>query len=160
MATIVLELDELSPDAKELWDNINSYKKLFKGVSLLPSVNIVSENTEEVLLTFLRTEIRRMIRNSETVIEQCDEIIRKLTKYGTQREYLTCDARIAKTLHTRLIERLNRILKYKEAFDYDIVVDDEKPNALYVDTTKRPSDNIEATFEIDEETDSNLELSG
>lgn len=122
MRTVTVE-EELADEGKKMWSNISNYEKLANGKSLLgrpkplPKVNMF-----EVELIFVRTEIRRMIRNSERVIQDCEEIIRKLR---TKEEYFSSEAKVAMQVHKNLIERLKRILESQNAFDHHIYVDDE-----------------------------------
>lgn len=132
MAKVAL-VEELTPEGQELWNNIESIMRLNKGKSLLPKKRLPKIDLNEIALMCIRTEIRKMIRNSELVIEQCDQVI---ATYKTKEEYYTSDAKVAKRLHTNLIERLKRVLNYKPAFDHQILVDDEGPNNLFVDTFK------------------------
>lgn len=122
--TIELDRGELTEEGKKMWKDIENLEKLISGESLLPvnKPKRIRINQFEIGLTFVRLEIKRMIENSKRVIVDCDKIIKT---YKTQREYLASDAKVAKSIHQNLIDRLQRILEYKPAFDHEIKVDEE-----------------------------------
>lgn len=130
----VIPPEELTEEGRKMWENIANFEKLSQGMSILAPERLkkLKLNMFEIELMFIRTEVRKMIKNSQRVIEECEEIIKKCK---TKEEYFKCEARVAKTIHTNLIERLQRILDLNEAFDHKIFVDEEEKR--YV--VKKPS---------------------
>lgn len=116
--------DDLTDESRRMWENISNLEKINAGISLLPIQRNkrVKVNHFELGFLFIKKEIQRMIINSERVIADCDDII--LT-YETQEEYLASDAKVAKFIHTKLIERLKKILNLENAFDHEIKLPDE-----------------------------------
>lgn len=107
------EEEPITSEGQVLWDNIKKYERILEDMSS------ISEQTDEKPMTpselellFIRGELKRLIRNSELVIEQCDIII---AKYTTIKEYLASDAKVAKQIHTNIMIRLGRVLEYKHA---------------------------------------------
>lgn len=137
MATVVLE-GELTEEGKKMWQNLMDYATLVTGNSIDPpkKPKKLKINIHEIENSFYRLELRRLIHNSELVIKDCDKI---LDKCRTMEDYIKNDAKVAKTIHTNLIMRLKRVLNMLPAFEHEIILPDEveKPNPLYVDTTKR-----------------------
>lgn len=132
---ITLEEDYFPEESKQLWDNITDYERLMLNLSVLPEQKKIKVSPFELNLIFIRTEIRRMIKNSELVVKTCDDII---ATYTTPEEYIASDAKVARGLHLNLISRLKNVLEYKSAFDHEIPVEEEnKVNTLYFDNTKR-----------------------
>lgn len=116
---------ELTPESKQMFDNIEKYQRLTLGLSVLPEEKKPRKpriTQCDVELNFIKIQVAKLIKNSEIVIIGCDKII---AKYSTIEEYLASDAKIAKYCHTNLIERLERILDGKEALDYEVKLDDE-----------------------------------
>ena len=118
-------MGELTREGQRMFDNLMKYQELNAPVLVdnvspppPPEVKTIIELENE----HLKTEIARMIKNSEMVVEDCNKILAKIT---SQAEYMTSDAKVAKTLHERNIERLTRILDGKPAFDIKVKLDDE-----------------------------------
>lgn len=130
---IIIEVQDTNTDeGLTLENNIQDYKTLMTGISLLEVEQ--PEHPSTFRLKFIRDEIRRMIKNSELVIQDCNSIMRT---YKTQQEYILSDVKVVKTVHENLIIRLTRVLEYNYAFDHKIEIDKEEENKLFFDNTKR-----------------------
>lgn len=147
--TIEIETD-LTPEGQTMWDNILNYEKLHKGKTLIPKEE-KKLSVFEMEIIFIRREIRKLIKNSEAVIADCDELI--LT-YDNMQDYLTSDVKVAKTIHENLIKRLQRVLFYQEAFDHKIEVEEEAlENALFRDTFQPMGYNHKSNDSISDRSD-------
>lgn len=130
---------ELTEEGLRMWNNLSNYQKLAVGITLMPEPKKRKARTHptEIELGFLRLEIKKMIKNSQMVVEDCNKLI---TACSNMEEYLSCDAKVAKMIHTNLIDRLTRVLNGGEAFDHEVKLDPEEeeevPNKLFVDTFK------------------------
>lgn len=122
MSTAVIQRD-LTDEGKILWDNLSSYETILSGGSVLPKVRQkrIRIDYQQIEIDFLRLEIKRLIKNSEMVVEDCDRMI-ALVK--DKNEYLACDAKVAKMIHLNNIKRLERILNNQPAFDHEIKIPD------------------------------------
>lgn len=113
---------DLTPEGKKLWENIGRVRKLRQGKSLVVEATPPPPKTPKpIVLTqaeiearFLREQVEAMLENSIMVVEDCECIIAAVK---TKDEYLLCDAKVAKTIHERNIERLTRILEGLPAFE-------------------------------------------
>lgn len=77
-----------------------------------PEILKETRTLAEIQVEFYRTELVDLIENSKRVVMDCDNII-SLCETGD--EYLRNDAKVAKMIHTRLIDRYNRLLNYQSA---------------------------------------------
>lgn len=122
METLLIDR-ELTDEGKKIWENLSSYMVLEAGGSVLPKQarpRKIKLSISELENEFFKLEIKRLIRNSKMVIEDCEAI---LERCSTMHEYIANDAKVAKTVHTNLIERLKRVLDLIPAFDHEIIVD-------------------------------------
>jgi len=137
MAAITLE-GELTEEGKKMWQNIMDYGTIINGNPLETprKPRKVKISVEKIENDFYRLEIRRMIHNSKLVIQDCDRILQKCENI---QDYISSDAKVAKTIHSNLINRLEKILKFSPAFEHEITLPDEveKENKLFFDNTKR-----------------------
>ena len=138
MSTITLE--NLTDEGRRMWENILEYEKIAKtgSYSKIPKGKEIKLNPFEIQLVFLRDEIRRMIINSERVIADCDEI---LIAIEDRAEYLSSDAKVARMIHSNLVERFKKVLNYRPAFDEEIELEPENiVNKLFYDNFKNKRD--------------------
>ena len=120
MTTVMLDR-ELTDEGKKIWENMSSYQVLSEGGTLLPikRVKKIRINLHEIENEFFRLELKRLIRNSQMVIEDCDGILKKCR---TMHEYIANDAKVAKTIHTNMIERFTKLLNLIPAFEHEIIL--------------------------------------
>lgn len=59
---------------------------------------------------FYVLSLEQLIQNSKDVVTDCDSILEQIT---TKEEYLKSEAKVAKLIHTRFIERLTRVLEFR-----------------------------------------------
>lgn len=113
---------ELTDEGKKMWDNLIAIEAQTAGTPIIPAIPKPKKerpNPYKIELDFIRLEIKKMIYNSTLVVEDCNFI---LEKFKTKEEYYLSDAKVAKTLHLRLIERYKNLLDGIPAFDHEIVL--------------------------------------
>ncbi len=113
---MAIKYDELTPDGKQLLENIDNYEEVLNPTPEAPVDNRpkklkTSADRFEVLR--LKREMQLMIDNSRLVVRDCGEVI---SRYKSAEEYITSDAKVAKTIHENLIIRLERVMNGGEAF--------------------------------------------
>lgn len=64
----------------------------------------------------MRIELRRLQQNSRIVVKECEDMMKVFLE--KEQYFKLNEARVAKTIHTNLIERLDRILNGGSAFDH------------------------------------------
>lgn len=118
----------LTEEGQQMWKVI-SEQELPRAMARARSLPV---NTLEKQLGFIQTQIKKMIQHSKNVIRDCDEIIET---YRDEKQYLAGDAKVAKTLHSKLIVRLTRLLDSQEVFDFEVKieekVEDTRPIPLF-----------------------------
>jgi hypothetical protein len=120
----------LTPEGQKMWNNLKEMEAHIRGKAKPPLEPPPPEkpNPYKVEIDFMRDELRRMIKNSQLVITDCDNM---MAKFKTYEEYMASEAKVAKFMHTNLIERLQRILDGLPAFNHKIELDEETdPNEL------------------------------
>jgi hypothetical protein len=107
---------DLTPEGQKLLDTILSYANLSvePGDQDGPPNNVNKKGRWQLEAERLRLEMTKMMINSIMVVEDCNEIIKQIT---TADGYINCDAKVAKTLHTNLVSRIQKILSGQPAFD-------------------------------------------
>lgn len=118
------EYDEFTDEGREMWEALNKERqednnnKTNKAELVpLPPINLF-----RLEVYHLRLEIRKMIRNSEKVVEDCSTI---LSKINNAEEYQKTEIKTVKLIHLNLIKRLTSVLDGHRAFDKDIEIEDE-----------------------------------
>lgn len=116
----LLNEEELTDEGDQMWKNIAA-----KMMPPLPNVRTlpVAEPKYKKEYEFLVLQLKKMIQNSKDVIKDCDSIISELKDAEA---YYASEAKTAKKLHLKNIDRLERILIGREAFDYDVRMPEEK----------------------------------
>ena len=103
----------LTKEGEKMYKSLSRNKK---PSSPLPSILPKNIPLSELQVEFYRTEITDLLENSKRVIIDCDKI---LSLCESQDEYLRNDARIAKVLHCRLVDKYTRLLNYQSALKND-----------------------------------------
>jgi len=116
----------LTQEGERMFDNLQDYERKLAGEDIIPPVkppiDILKLMQDQKELLFLRKQLKKMIQNSNMVTKDCRDQIDAYTKIE---QYFASEAKVALTCHTNLIERLNRILDGKEAFDFKIPLPEE-----------------------------------
>lgn len=68
----------------------------------------------ELQVEFFITELTDLLNKSKKVVEDCNTILSLCT---TQDEYLKNDAKVAKMIHSRLIDKYTNLLEYKSLIE-------------------------------------------
>lgn len=108
---------DLTEEGEQMWKNIAA--KMLPSVQELP----VAPPKYQREFEFLVLQIKLMIQNSKDVIEDCDNIIKELKDADA---YFANEAKFAKKLHIKNIDRLERILIGRAAFDYEVALPEEQ----------------------------------
>lgn len=111
--------DELTSEGKMVWDAIsdrpnhkfipNRKPRVAKDKTIATKIN---EYNQMVL------EIKKLQRNSEMVVEDCQGLIALHTK--NENYFCANEAKVAAMIHGNLFARLQRILDGGTAFDHEI----------------------------------------
>lgn len=134
------EYNEFTDEGREMWEALNKERQ--EDNKTKPElVPLAPVNLFKLEVHHLRLEIRKMIRNSEKVVENCTVI---LSKIDNAEEYQKTEIKTVKLIHLNLINRLGHILDGHKAFDKDIEIEDEperpyennKLQHLEIDTSK------------------------
>lgn len=126
---------QLTDEGSRMWSNLTAYVEADKNKEDLQPKKLEID-PYKIEHDYLRLEIRKMIENSKMVIQDCNNIIIACL---TKEEYYASEARIAKTIHTNLIGRLQRILDGQGNFDSIVLKHEDQGvavNNLYIDTFK------------------------
>ena len=117
--------EDLTEEGEQMWKNIAS-QLLEQEIDDMPTA-FVSCNPYKEAYKEMQIGIAEMIQNSKNVIKDCDEII---IQFSTEKEYLASDAKVAKTMHLRLIDRLIKLYKGEQIFNPRIKLPDIKANPV------------------------------
>lgn len=132
------EYDEFTDEGREMWEALNKERQEDSKINKTELVPLPPINLFRLEVYHLRLEIRKMIRNSEKVIEDCSVI---LSKINNAEEYQKTEIKTVKLIHLNLIKRLGHVLNGHKAFDKDIEIEDEperpyEVNQLEIDSNK------------------------
>lgn len=123
----------LTEEGQVMFDNIAELEKQL-AENRNPTIKKIKEKTTirvtdpyELEVEFLRLELRKLIKNSEMVMEDCDTLIKQCE---TKEDYLKNEARVAKIVHLNMITRFKRILANIPAFDHEIEVPVEERSSI------------------------------
>jgi hypothetical protein len=109
--------------SQRMWDNLNSDE--FAKELVLPTKRKKRNAVDPKLsdLVSIRIELRKMIQNSKWVVAEAAKDIEQFTK--EEKYFCANQSKVAHLIHTNFIERMQKILQGKAAFDYEIELDDE-----------------------------------
>lgn len=110
-----LQYNQLTEDGKKMFDTMAEYEELVNPTPVKPekSSTKLKSSADRFEVLRLRREIQAMIDNSKLVVRDTTVLVNSC---ATLEEYITSDAKVARTLHEKLIERLTRVLNDGEAF--------------------------------------------
>lgn len=98
----------LTKEGEKMYRSLSRNKRT--STPHVPPINIDTKPLSELQVDFFRTELANLIENSRRVTIDCDKI---LSLCETRDEYLKNDAKVAKMIHSRLIDRYTRMLNYQ-----------------------------------------------
>lgn len=111
---------DLTPEGEKILNNVLNFEHLISlfvdGEYKPPEPPTTQRPKSEVDLSNMKLELIKMIVNSKMVVRDCEEILMKLNDVEA---YMLNDAKIAKTIHLNLIDRLERVLLGMSAFQDD-----------------------------------------
>lgn len=124
--------EELSDEGKALWDKMMGEEheeevvvEVARKKTVIREVVVESEESQRI-----RLEIKKMQQNSRIVIEDCKK---QQKLYIKREEYFKAnECRVVILCHTNLIERLQRILDGKTAFEKDFDLDENNTSSIFV----------------------------
>lgn len=79
---------------------------------IIPPKKPRKSNLDQLRVEFFIHEITALRERSIEVVADCDKII---ALYTTKEEYLHSDVKVAKMIHTRLIDKYTRLLNWESA---------------------------------------------
>jgi hypothetical protein len=105
---------------QQIWDSLGDDEFATTGTIRKKRKPVDAKLSETVRL---RLEIRRMIQNSQWVVQEETKNIKQLTK--EEKYFCANQSKIAVMIHSNLIVRLTRVLEGKSAFDHEIPLDED-----------------------------------
>lgn len=102
--------NELSDEGLQMFKNLVAYEESTKEVKSTTKTKPVKLNYEQLRLFALEQHLKDLKKNSQMVIEDCKKL---MANYQTKEQYMASEPKIAKYVHERLIERIDRILEGK-----------------------------------------------
>lgn len=123
--------EELSDEGKQLWDKMMGEEVEEVVVQTTQRKTVIKEVVVESDESMrMRLEIKKMQQNSRIVIEDCKK---QQKLYIKREEYFKAnECRVVILCHTNLIERLQRILDGKTAFEKDFDLDENNTSSIFV----------------------------
>jgi len=115
------EDDNLTDEGDQMWKNIAA-RMLPATIAKIERLPIAAPKYQKEY-EFLVLQIKTMIQNSKDVVRDCDNIIAQLVDAEA---YFASEAKTAKKLHLKNIDRLERVLAGTPAFDYEVKMPEEK----------------------------------
>lgn len=120
MPTLSID-EELTEEGEQMWKNIAT--RLL--TSHVPDIEklLVAPPKYKQEFEFIELQMKLMIQNSKDVVKDCDAIIAELKDAEA---YFASEVKTAKKLHLKNIERLERVLLGRPAFDYEVRMPEER----------------------------------